>query len=103
MAVLRIMKYLRYLPLLVAFVRNIMEMIREAEDLIEGEKKGPWKKKLTMTILRQALDLAAAFGIGNMSKERRDALENEVSHTIDALVEVANEVGILKPAEQPNA
>ncbi len=89
-------KYLTVLPKLIGLVREVLDLVRHAEDLLVGGDKGEQKKAVVLAVIDQTIDVAASLGIPEAKGIDRDKLRGVVSTVIDALVGVLNSLGIFK-------
>ena len=90
------LQYLRAIPQLLALVRELLELVRHAEDLLAGGERGAEKKALVLTLLDTTLDLAKTLGIPEADKIDRAALHAAAAGVIDTLVSTLNTVGVFK-------
>ncbi len=93
--------YLRALPQLLALVRELLELVRHAEDLLAGGARGAEKKALVLALLDTAVNLGQTLGIPEAEKVDRTKLATAASGVIDAVVAVLNSTGVFKHAAAP--
>ncbi|SRR5260370_22255712 len=96
-------KYLTAIPQLIGLVTGLLDLVRHAEDLFSGGRKGEAKKALVLTLLDSALDLGQHLGIPEAEKIDRATLKATASGVIDTLVGVLNSVGVFKHVPAPTA
>ena len=89
-------QYLRAIPQLVALVRELLELVRHAEDLIAGGDKGAQKKALVLALLDTAVNLGQTLGIPEADKIDRTKLSTGAAAVIDTLVSILNSAGVFK-------
>ncbi len=89
--------YLVALPKLLALVRELLELVRHAEDLLAGGSRGAAKKALVLTVLDAALDLGAQLGVPEAKQVDKAKLNAAAGVVVDALVTVLNQLGVFKP------
>jgi hypothetical protein len=89
-------KYLTALPALVSLVGELLQLVRNAEDLLVGGDKGAAKRQLVLTILDTAIGLGQKIGIPEADKIDRTALKTSAGEVIDTLVAVLNATGVFK-------
>lgn len=89
-------RYLKALPQLLGLVRELLELVRHAEDLVAGGARGAEKKALVLALLGTTLDLGATLGIPEASQVDRTALLTAAGGVIDTVVGVLNAAGVFK-------
>jgi len=89
--------YLTTLPKIVALIREVLELVRHAEDLVVGGKRGAEKKALVLAILDNAIALGDKLGVPEAKGVDRAKLQAVVGEVVDALVGVLNNLGLFKP------
>jgi len=90
------LKYLTVLPKVVGLVRETLDLVRHAEDLLQGGSRGEEKKSLVLAIVNQALDVADTLGIPEAKGIDRGKLQAVTATVIDGLVLVLNQLGVFK-------
>ncbi len=91
-------RYLLALPKLVTLVREILDLVRHAEELLTGGNNGAAKRALALAVLGQTVDLAIQLGIPEAKGIDKDKLTSVAGVVIDNLVAVLNSLGIFKHA-----
>src|SRR5436189_207433 len=90
------LKYLTAVPALLRIVRELLDLIRHAEDLIAGGSKGAAKKALVIALLTSTVDVAKALGIPEADQIDKAKLTATAGVVIDTVVGVLNSLGIFK-------
>jgi len=88
--------YLTALPKLLGLVREVLELVRHAEDLLAGGKRGEEKKALVLTILDTTIELGQKLGVPEAAGVDRAKLKAVAGELVDALVSTLNTVGVFK-------
>jgi len=91
-------QYLRAVPQLLALVRELLDLIRHAEDLLAGGDRGAEKKALVLALLDTAVNLGQTLGIPEAEKVDRAKLATAAGGVVDAVVAVLNSTGVFKHA-----
>ena len=94
-------QYLRAIPQLLALVRELLDLIRHAEDLLAGGGRGTEKKVVVLALLETAVNLGQTLGIPEAEKVDRAKLRTAASGVIDTVVTVLNSTGVFKRAATP--
>jgi len=95
------LKYLTVFPKLLALVRELLELVRHAEDLLVGGQRGADKRVLVLKIIEQTVDVAAQLGISEAKGIDRTKLQQVAGVIIDNLVTVLNQLGVFKHNPEP--
>jgi len=95
------LQYLRAIPQLVALVRELLDLVRHAEDLVAGGARGGERKALVLTLLDTAITLGQTLGIPEADKVDRAAVRAAAGPLIDTIVAALNAAGIFKHAGAP--
>ncbi len=90
------LKTLTVLPKLIGLVREVLDLVRHAEDLLAGGKRGDEKKALVISLLNHAVDVADALGIPEARGIDRKKLTTTVGFIVDGLVLTLNQLGVFK-------
>ena len=96
-------QYLKAIPQLLALVRELLDLVRHAEDLLAGGERGAQKKALVLALLDTAVNLGATLGIPEAEKVDRSALHDAAFGLIDTIVTVLNSTGVFKHGPAPRA
>lgn len=94
-------QYLKALPQLLTLVRELLELVRHAEDLLAGGQRGAEKRALVLGLLDGTLELAKQLGIPEAQKVDRDALLKTAATVVDTIVELLNAAGVFKHGPAP--
>jgi len=94
-------QYLRAIPQLLALVRELLELVRHAEDLLAGGQRGAERKLLVLNLLDATLELGRTLGIPEADKVDTKALRNAASLAVDTIVSVLNATGVFKHGASP--
>jgi len=90
------LRYLTAFPKLLGLVRELLELVRHAEDILVGGQQGAAKKELVLQIIAHTVELAQQLGIPEAKGIDRDKLASVASTIIDSLVAVLNQLGVFK-------
>jgi len=89
-------RYLTALPKLLTLVREVLDLVRHAEEILGGGNNGVAKRALVLTILDQTIDLATQLGIPEAKGIDKARLKEVAGVVIDSLVGVLNSLGIFR-------
>ncbi len=92
----RWLQYLKAVPQLLALVRELLDLVRHAEDLLAGGARGGERKALVLTLLDTAVTLGTTLGIPEAEKVDRAALREAAGPLIDTIVTALNAAGVFK-------
>jgi len=95
------LRYLTVLPKLLALVRELVDVVRHAEDILAGGQRGADKRVLALKIIDQTVDVAAQLGIPEAKGIDRTKLQNVAGVVIDNLVTILNQLGVFKHNPEP--
>lgn len=95
---LKWLRYLALLPQLVGFIRGILELVRDAEELLAGGHRGEEKKALVLDLVTAAVELGRGLGIREAEGIDAAKVREVVGLVIDQLVGILNALGIFKHA-----
>jgi hypothetical protein len=90
------LKYLTVFPKLLGLVRELLELIRHAEDIVAGGQQGAAKRELVLQVLDHTVELAQQLGIAEAKGIDRGKLGAVAGTVIDSLVAVLNQLGVFK-------
>lgn len=93
--------YLKAIPQLLALVRELLDLVRHAEDLLAGGARGAAKKALVLALLDTAVNLGQTLGIPEAEKVDRPALQVAAGTVVDTLVSLLNGAGVFKHTAAP--
>ncbi len=94
-------KYLTVFPKLLGLVRELLELVRHAEDILVGGQQGADKRALVLKVIDQTVDVAAQLGIPEAKGIDRTKLTAVAGTVVDNLVTILNQLGVFKHNPEP--
>jgi len=91
---------IKYLPLVVQFIREITVIVKEAEKMFKGKGAGKLKKQFVLDTLHHGMVLLSELGGKSYSDINPDGIRKWASVVIDSVVTGFNDTGFFKHLDQ---